>query len=104
MPGTYGIGRWPTCPGLLRASSASFKPCLQGSPILLLVCSISCSCRSWCSISYAISISYALLRARFYALLPPYWRPIVADWLGEIDHALGGGLRGQFTIALVLAT
>jgi len=47
---------------------------------------------------------FDLLRARFYALLPPYWRPIVADWLGEIDHALGGVLRGQFTIALVLAT
>ena len=47
---------------------------------------------------------FDLLRARFYALLPPYWRPIVADWLGEIDHALGGFLRGQFTIALVLAT
>jgi len=47
---------------------------------------------------------FDLLRARFYALLPPYWRPIVADWLGEIDHALGGFLRGQFTIALVLIT
>jgi predicted PurR-regulated permease PerM len=47
---------------------------------------------------------FDLLRARFYALLPPCWRPIVADWLGEIDHALGGFLRGQFTIALILAT
>jgi predicted PurR-regulated permease PerM len=47
---------------------------------------------------------FDILRARFYALLPPYWRPIVADWLGEIDHALGGFLRGQFTIALCLAT
>jgi predicted PurR-regulated permease PerM len=47
---------------------------------------------------------FDLLRARFYALLPPHWRPIVADWLGEIDHALGGFLRGQFTIALILAT
>ena len=47
---------------------------------------------------------FDVLRAHFYALLPPYWRPIVADWLGEIDHALGGFLRGQFTIALVLAT
>src|SRR4029453_2026129 len=47
---------------------------------------------------------FDLLRARFYALLPPHWRPTVADWLGEIDHALGGFLRGQFTIALILAT
>ncbi len=47
---------------------------------------------------------FDLLRARFYALLPPHWRPIVADWLGEIDHALGGFARGQFTIALILAT
>jgi predicted PurR-regulated permease PerM len=47
---------------------------------------------------------FGILRARFYALLPPHWRPIVADWLGEIDHALGGFLRGQFTIALTLAT
>jgi predicted PurR-regulated permease PerM len=47
---------------------------------------------------------FDILRARFYALLPPPWRPIVADWLGEIDHALGGFLRGQFTIALILAT
>jgi predicted PurR-regulated permease PerM len=47
---------------------------------------------------------FDILRARFYGLLPPHWRPLVADWLGEIDHALGGFLRGQFTIALILAT
>jgi predicted PurR-regulated permease PerM len=47
---------------------------------------------------------FDILRARFYALLPPHWRPLVADWLGEIDQALGGFLRGQFTIALILAT
>src|SRR5262245_49856169 len=47
---------------------------------------------------------FDLLRVRFYALLPPHWRPIVADWLGEIDRALGGFLRGQCTIALTLAT
>jgi predicted PurR-regulated permease PerM len=47
---------------------------------------------------------FDILRARFYTLLPPHWRPTVGDWLGEIDHALGGFLRGQFTIALVLAT
>jgi predicted PurR-regulated permease PerM len=45
-----------------------------------------------------------IFRVRFYTLMPPHWRPIVADWLGEIDRALGGFLRGQFTIALILAT
>src|SRR5262245_10600206 len=45
---------------------------------------------------------FDLLRTRFYALLPPHWRSLVADWLGEIDHALGGFLRGQCTIALIL--
>jgi predicted PurR-regulated permease PerM len=43
------------------------------------------------------------LRARFYEAVPPHWRPVIADWLGEIDYALGGFLRGQFTIAVVLA-
>ena len=47
---------------------------------------------------------FDVLHDRFYELLPPHWRPIVADWLGEIDHAVGGFLRGQFTIALILAT
>ena len=47
---------------------------------------------------------FDILHARFYTLLPPHWRPVVADWLGEIDRALGGFLRGQFTIALILAT
>ena len=43
------------------------------------------------------------LHDRFYDLLPPPWRPSVADWLGEVDHAVGGFLRGQLTIALILA-
>jgi predicted PurR-regulated permease PerM len=46
---------------------------------------------------------FDVLRDRFYSLLPPHWRPNVAAWLGEIDHAVGGFLRGQFTIALILA-
>ena len=80
---------WPTCLGSPSASSASFKPCLQGSLILLLVCSIFCSYRSWCSISYMTSISCAL------AALPATWRPLVADWLGEIDHASGDSCVGS---------
>lgn len=43
------------------------------------------------------------LRERFYDLMPPHWRPVVADWLGEVDHAVGGFVRGQLTIALILA-
>ena len=46
---------------------------------------------------------FDILQARFYVLLPPHWRPHVAAWLGEVDHAVGGFLRGQFTIALILA-
>lgn len=46
---------------------------------------------------------FDLLRDRFYALLPPPWREPVADWLGEIDQVVGGFLRGQMTIALILA-
>jgi len=46
---------------------------------------------------------FDILHAQFYALLPPHWRPTVATWLEEIDHAVGGFLRGQLTIALILA-
>ncbi len=46
---------------------------------------------------------FDVLRDRFYGLLPPHWRPNVAVWLGEIDHAVGGFWRGQFTIAFILA-
>lgn len=47
---------------------------------------------------------FDIVSARFYAALPPPWRPVIADWLGEVDQAVGGFLRGQCTIALVLAT
>jgi predicted PurR-regulated permease PerM len=43
------------------------------------------------------------LGERFYAALPPAWRPVVSDWLAELDHVVGGFLRGQFTIAVILA-
>lgn len=46
---------------------------------------------------------YDILHQRLYAALPPLWRPTIADWLGELEHVLGGFLRGQFTIALILA-
>lgn len=47
---------------------------------------------------------FDLLRAYSYELLPPHWRPSVASWLGDIDRVVGGFLRGQLTIALILAT
>jgi len=43
------------------------------------------------------------LEERFYAALPPAWRPVVDDWLAELDHVVGGFLRGQFTISIILA-
>lgn len=43
------------------------------------------------------------LGERFYAAMPPAWRPVARDWLSELDHVVGGFLRGQFTIALILA-
>lgn len=46
---------------------------------------------------------FNVLHDRFYDLLPPHWRPSVAVWLAEINHAVGGFLRGQCTIALILA-
>ncbi|MGE3535848.1 MAG: AI-2E family transporter [Candidatus Tectimicrobiota bacterium] len=46
---------------------------------------------------------FDILHQRFYLLLPPHWRQPVAAWLGEVDQAVGGFLRGQLTIALILA-
>lgn len=46
---------------------------------------------------------YDKIGPRFYELLPPAWRPAVREWLGEIDRAVGGFLRGQLLIALFLA-
>jgi predicted PurR-regulated permease PerM len=43
------------------------------------------------------------LRDHFYAALPPSWRPGTADWMGELDKAVGGFLRGQCIIAMILA-
>jgi|FaiFalFF_MnMetaG_3_1042247.scaffolds.fasta_scaffold02806_3 predicted PurR-regulated permease PerM len=46
---------------------------------------------------------YNRIGPRLYSLLPPAWRPVVREWLREIDQAVGGFLRGQFLIALFLA-
>lgn len=47
---------------------------------------------------------YPFLEKTFYSIMPPHWRSPVADWMNEIDRVVGGFLRGQFSIALVLAT
>jgi predicted PurR-regulated permease PerM len=54
-------------------------------------------------LSFYLLRDFNQLHDRFYAAMPPHWRPRVADWLGDLDQAVGGVLRGQFTVALVLA-
>lgn len=48
-------------------------------------------------------LDYKRINHGFYDLLPPQWRIVVKDWLGEIDGVLGSFIRGQFTIACILA-
>ncbi len=43
------------------------------------------------------------IKMEFYALFPPDTREKVKYWVGELDVAVGGFLRGQFTIASILA-
>ncbi len=43
------------------------------------------------------------LRDGFYRLIPPERREAVQMWMGAIDRAVGGFIRGQFTIASILA-
>lgn len=53
--------------------------------------------------SFYLLRDFDVLGERFYAAMPPHWRPVVADWSGELDQVVGGFLRGQFTIAMILA-
>ncbi len=46
---------------------------------------------------------YDRIREGFYRYVPPHWRPTVRSWLTDIDRVLGGFLRGQFLIAMILA-
>lgn len=46
---------------------------------------------------------YPMIRRSFYVNMPPHWREPVADWMGELDQVVGGFIRGQFSIALILA-
>ncbi len=47
---------------------------------------------------------YPILEKTFYSIIPPHWRNPVADWMRELDRVVGGFIRGQFSIALILAT
>lgn len=53
--------------------------------------------------AFYILRDYDKIRLFFYRSLPPKWVPIVKDWAGELDKAVGGFLRGQLTIAVFLA-
>ncbi len=46
---------------------------------------------------------YPVLGRSFYAILPPPWRDSVEDWIGDLDQVVGGFIRGQFSIAIILA-
>lgn len=46
---------------------------------------------------------FAELKRRFYDVFPPSWRQPLKSWLYELDHVLGGFLRGQLLIAFILA-
>lgn len=53
--------------------------------------------------TFYFMLDYKRINSRFYDLMPPHWRINVRDWLGEIDNVLGSFIRGQFTIACILA-
>lgn len=48
-------------------------------------------------------VDYKRINSGFYDMMPPQWRVVVKDWLGEIDQVLGNFIRGQFMIACILA-
>ncbi len=43
------------------------------------------------------------IRRAFYKSIPPSWHAPIDDWLSELDQVVGGFLRGQFSIAVILA-
>ena len=54
-------------------------------------------------LSFYLLRDYDALRRQFYAAVPPHWHTEIAAWLEDFDRVLGGFLRGQCTIALILA-
>lgn len=101
----YAAQLWET----LRLNIAGF-----GKPVLSLFSSMFAGIGNFIigivSIVFVPVFAFYLLRdfkrlgERFYTAMPPGWRPVVSDWLNELDLVVGGFLRGQFTIAMILAT
>lgn len=54
-------------------------------------------------IAYYLMVSFTTIKKGFTDLIPPYLRAQVLVKLGEIDQVLAGFVRGQLTIALILA-
>ncbi|MFB3785080.1 MAG: AI-2E family transporter [bacterium] len=52
--------------------------------------------------TYYLLRDYNVLQVHFYEALPPHWRVKAADWINELDKVVGGFIRGQFSIALLL--
>jgi predicted PurR-regulated permease PerM len=48
-------------------------------------------------------LDWPQLTHKVFSLVPPRWRPVVDDTLGEIDSLLGHYLRGQLLVMLSLA-
>ncbi|HIV72603.1 MAG TPA: AI-2E family transporter [Candidatus Aquabacterium excrementipullorum] len=48
-------------------------------------------------------LDWASLMSRARAMVPPRWRPGMDDFLAEADEMLGGYLRGQILVMLILA-
>ena len=52
--------------------------------------------------TYYLLRDYKKMQVHFYEALPPRWRTRAADWINELDKVVGGFIRGQFSIALLL--
>ncbi|MBI4965719.1 MAG: AI-2E family transporter [Desulfomonile tiedjei] len=54
-------------------------------------------------VAYYFMVSFANIKTGIAELIPPYTRETVLGRLGEIDLVLAGFIRGQLTIALIMA-
>jgi len=52
--------------------------------------------------TYYLLRDYEKLQIRFYESLPPHWRVAAVDWMNELDKVVGGFIRGQLSIAMLL--
>jgi len=54
-------------------------------------------------VAYYFMVSFANIKTGIAELIPPYMRDTVLGKLGEIDRVIAGFVRGQLTIALIMA-